>query len=135
MGAEQSASLEKEDYEKEGDRHFSRGSPGQLRLLCLHGYGSNNDITGLQTTNLRLATRHGVSCDLLQATKETDAQDEILELLSSGQYHMLFNSCALSPCLAAACTASRPILHLVRLWLEGMGSVRARSQGRWTSCG
>ena len=34
----------------EPDRRRHR--PSGLRLLCLHGYGSNNDITHMQITHL-----------------------------------------------------------------------------------
>ena len=92
MGAVASAEISpeelKRDYVKEeGKDHFKPGFPGRLRVLCLHGYGSNNDITQLQTNNL-LLKKHGVSCDMLQATTETWAQNETLELLSPGDRHL-----------------------------------------------
>ncbi len=41
------------------------GAPRPLRLLCLHGRGSNNDITFLQLVNAGLPAL-GASCDLFQ---------------------------------------------------------------------
>ncbi len=45
-------------------------SRGRLRILCLHGYASNNDITQLQLASLRLETAHACCCDMLEATTE-----------------------------------------------------------------
>eukprot|EP01051_Picozoa_sp_SAG22_P006857 SAG22_NODE_464_length_10191_cov_14.495541_4_plen_300_part_00 len=44
--------------------------PRPLRLLCLHGMGSNNDITEMQLSNLKLNARgpHGVECDFFRGT-------------------------------------------------------------------
>ena len=39
-----------------------------LRMLCLHGHGSNNDITRMQIDHLQLRELHGVSCDLLSVS-------------------------------------------------------------------
>lgn len=47
--------------------HASAAEPARLRLLCLHGYGSNNDITALQLGHLQLEQRLGVACDLIEA--------------------------------------------------------------------
>eukprot|EP00966_Prymnesium_polylepis_P326738 7382642-Prymnesium_polylepis.2 len=73
-------------------RHFIGGGPahGRLRLLCVHGYGSNNDITRLQVANLRLR-EHGVDCDLLEATIPAPAQNEMLEMLSPGPFYSWFD--------------------------------------------
>ena len=51
-------------------RSWSTTHAGRLRLLCLHGWGANNDITRLQVTNLGLEDKHAVSCDLIQAVVE-----------------------------------------------------------------
>ena len=37
-----------------------------LRMLCLHGFASNNEITKLQTEfGLGIESRHGIACDML----------------------------------------------------------------------
>ena len=59
-------------------------------MLCLHGHGSNNDITRLQMANLRMR-EHGVVCDLLEATVQAEAQNEMLTLLSEGPFFTWFN--------------------------------------------
>ena len=96
MGAAESTDRSAPDFNyaaDEQEKHFLPGDPlpgKALRLLCLHGHGSNNDITRLQINNLRLH-EHGVVCDLLEATKETGAQNEMLELLSAGPFYTWFD--------------------------------------------
>ena len=43
-------------------------APRRLRLLCLHGYGANNDISALQLRHLQLEERLNVACDLIEAS-------------------------------------------------------------------
>lgn len=46
-----------------------------LRLLCLHGYASNNFVTRCQLASLGLESKHGVACDLLQASHPCERLD------------------------------------------------------------
>ena len=73
----------------EPDRRRHR--PSGLRLLCLHGYGSNNDITHMQITHLQLRELHGVSCDFLHAEEEVMAQDSVFYDFSEKPFHSWFN--------------------------------------------
>ena len=61
-----------------------------LRILCLHGHGSNNDITDIQLQGLALQARHGVSCDLLEAHLDSTAQTPTLELFSERPFRTWF---------------------------------------------
>jgi hypothetical protein len=48
-------------------RFEGAGNKGaKLRLLCLHGHGSNTDITQLQIENLRLSALHDTACDFFE---------------------------------------------------------------------
>jgi len=63
-----------------------------LRLLCLHGHGSNNDITQMQVHHMLLRERHGVSCDLFRAETETwGPQNSNFELVSEGPFYTWFD--------------------------------------------
>lgn len=61
-----------------------------LRMLCLHGHGSNNDITMLQVHNLLLRETHGISCDLFEAELETSANVPALEMFSDRPFRTWF---------------------------------------------
>eukprot|EP00316_Scyphosphaera_apsteinii_P009994 CAMPEP_0119327738 /NCGR_PEP_ID=MMETSP1333-20130426/71572_1 /TAXON_ID=418940 /ORGANISM="Scyphosphaera apsteinii, Strain RCC1455" /LENGTH=248 /DNA_ID=CAMNT_0007336421 /DNA_START=54 /DNA_END=799 /DNA_ORIENTATION=- len=92
------------------DTGFQRDSRiGRLRLLCLHGSGSNNAVTELQVANLGLWSRHRVACDFLQATQETDAQNQILAQLFEAPFyqwfrfhHAILSCCSSVPALSSA---------------------------------
>ncbi len=58
----------------------------RLRCLCLHGHGSNNDITQMQVDNLKLEEHHGVACDLFEAAHPCDAQDDIMPFFSRAPF-------------------------------------------------
>ena len=60
---------------------FCAASGRELRLLCLHGRGSNNDITALQFNNMRLRTR--LSLDFLHGPEQASAQSSTFELFSA----------------------------------------------------
>ena len=60
---------------------FCAASGRELRLLCLHGRGSNNDITALQFNNMRLRTR--LSLDFLHGPELASAQSSTFELFSA----------------------------------------------------
>ena len=63
-----------------------------LRLLCLHGHASNNDITSLQIKHLLLQAEHGISCDLFCAFDETGfPQSRAFDSFSDGPYYTWFN--------------------------------------------
>lgn len=48
----------------------------RLRILCLHGFASNNMITKIQLEmGLGLETRHRVACDLVRSLVATSARD------------------------------------------------------------
>ena len=61
-----------------------------LRLLCLHGHGSNNDITQMQAEFLMLRDAHGVSCDFLHAEAEASPASDTFELFSDQPFHTWF---------------------------------------------
>ena len=63
-----------------------------LRLLCLHGHGSNNDISKLHAEFLLLREVHGVACDFLEASEQVSAQSWAIEQLSEGPYYTWFSS-------------------------------------------
>jgi len=75
-------------------RRFVRGKPvanRRLRVLCLHGHGSTNAITEMQTTHLQLGKLHGVECDFLCAQLEVGANDAAIGMLSNGPYLSWFS--------------------------------------------
>lgn len=84
----QSSSEEARDDEPdEIELRFSAArKPGRLRVLCLHGHGSNNDITQMQVGNLRLEPVHGVACDFFEGRVLAPARDTTLELFSAGPF-------------------------------------------------
>ena len=55
------------------------------RLLCLHGRGSNNDITRFQMVHTRLCEY--ADCDLLHAPLDDDAYSSDFHLLSALPFH------------------------------------------------
>ena len=59
-------------------------------MLCLHGHGSNNDITKIQIETLLLREVHGVSCDLLHAEMEADAMSSTFHIFSDKTFHTWF---------------------------------------------
>lgn len=63
-----------------------------LRILCLHGHASNNDITAMQVSHLLLRERHGISCDLFRAETETWGPNNAnFELFSDGPFYTWFD--------------------------------------------
>ena len=64
--------------------------PNELRMLCLHGHGANNDITELQVNFLGLKEL-GVSCDLLEAALEVAAHHDNFHLFSDRPFKSWFN--------------------------------------------
>ena len=62
-----------------------------LRLLCLHGHGSNNDITTMQITHTMMREVHGVSCDMYEATLEASAHNELFYMFSERPFYTWFH--------------------------------------------
>ena len=65
------------------DRFEASTKIGKLKILALHGHGSNTDITKMQIANLRLDTRldnHDVACDFFQVTFATRGPTSVHEL-------------------------------------------------------
>lgn len=100
MGAANSSvpTVENQGYGTETEaaaaRRFVRAQPlaeCKLRLLCLHGYGSNNGITQIQANHLGLAKKHGVECDFLCAQIEVGPNDRTIGMLSNGPFYSWFN--------------------------------------------
>lgn len=60
-------------------------------MLCLHGHGSNSDITSMQLAFL-LAREHGIACDCLNATIECGPQTPVFYSFSDGAFFTWFNS-------------------------------------------
>lgn len=58
-----------------------RSQTARLRCLCLHGYGSNNEITEMQVDNLKLEAL-GVACDFMEAAHACPPQNETLRAFS-----------------------------------------------------
>lgn len=73
------------EEEPQNNKRFRRSSmdpnSARLRCLCLHGYGSNNDITSIQVDNMRLEAL-GIACDLFEAMHQCPAQNDILRMFS-----------------------------------------------------
>lgn len=64
-----------------------------LRILCLHGHASNNDITEMQVAHLRLRQRHGISCDVFRGETETMfPSNSTFELFSDGPFYTWFDN-------------------------------------------
>ena len=59
--------------------------PKPARMLCLHGAGSNNDITQLQMQGLNLTDR--MECVYLQAPHMTKTYHPGLDLISEGPFY------------------------------------------------
>lgn len=57
----------------------------RLRLLCLHGSGSNNDITRFHMVHTRICNH--ADCDLLHAPLETSAYSSDFHILSQLPFH------------------------------------------------
>ena len=79
------SSPEAHDFDIE-NRFSAASKPGRHRMLCLHGHGSNNDITKMQTGNLRLEPVHGVACDFFEGRYLAPARDSTLEIFSEGPF-------------------------------------------------
>lgn len=76
----------------EVESRFQKGSrTGKLRILCLHGHGSNSDITQIQVNALGLSNKHEVDCDFFQAAHLCDPQNSLLSLFSEGPFRTWFN--------------------------------------------
>ena len=60
-------------------------SPARPRILCLHGRGSNNDITQFQMVHTRLAQH--CDCDLLHAPHPDSAYSSDFHLLSQQPFY------------------------------------------------
>jgi len=80
--------------EEEAKRRYVRGNEvanQRLRMLCLHGHGSNNEMTQMQMQHLQLAKRHDVRCDFLCAQIEVGPNDSTIAMLSKGPFYSWFN--------------------------------------------
>jgi hypothetical protein len=75
-----------------GERHFERDSERsrKLRMLCLHGHGSNNQVTEIQLFHMMMQRVHGVSCDKFSATIETLPESLALAQILDGPFHTWF---------------------------------------------
>ena len=104
----------------------------RLRCLCLHGHGSNNDITQMQVDNLKLEEHHGVACDLFEAAHPCDAQDDIMPFFSRAPFRSWVGSFAnansnmMVVLHLAAGSQVIIILHLVTLALYVAGAACSR---------
>jgi len=75
------------DASSDLEQRFSAApKPGRLRMLCLHGHRSNNDITKLQVGNIKLEPAHGVSCDFFEGHIIAPARDSTLAMFSEGPF-------------------------------------------------
>ena len=94
MGARESQPSAKVENDFPIDGFFPdpmRNRRSGLRILCLHGLGSNSDITSLQIDFLQLRQRHGVVCDYLDADYVVPASSPNLELFSERQFFGWFD--------------------------------------------
>lgn len=92
-------------YRPDGVRRRRRN----LRILCLHGRGSNNDITDMQINFTSLRDVHGVSCDCLEATEEVEPYANNFEDFSDRPFYSWFSfGPPLSSWFSAATPAGAP---------------------------
>ncbi len=56
-----------------------------LKILALHGRGSNNDITAIQLSSLEVPTR--CVADLLSAPHDSSPQSDVFHMLSNRSFH------------------------------------------------
>jgi hypothetical protein len=56
-----------------------------LKILALHGRGSNNDITSIQLSSLEVPTR--CVADLLSAPHDSSPQSDVFHMLSNRPFH------------------------------------------------
>ena len=56
-----------------------------LKILALHGRGSNNDITAIQLSSLEIPTR--CVADLLSAPHDSSPQSDVFHMLSNRPFH------------------------------------------------
>lgn len=63
-----------------------------LRILCLHGSGSNNDITDMQVNFLSLRDVQGVACDLFEATVQAPMAENNFEDFSDRAFFTWFDT-------------------------------------------
>ena len=56
-----------------------------LKILALHGRGSNNDITSIQLSSLEIPTR--CVADLLSAPRDSSPQSDVFHMLSNRSFH------------------------------------------------
>ena len=56
-----------------------------LKILALHGRGSNNDITSIQLSSLEVPTR--CVADLLSAPHDSSPQSDVFHMLSNRSFH------------------------------------------------
>ena len=56
-----------------------------LKILALHGRGSNNDITAIQLSSLEVPTR--CVADLLSAPHDSSPQSDVFHMLSNREFH------------------------------------------------
>jgi hypothetical protein len=61
---------------------FGQEGHGPLRVLCLHGHGSNTDISKMQIDNLNLVQTYGISCDYFQGSFETGPRSDMMRHFS-----------------------------------------------------
>jgi hypothetical protein len=79
--------------EEEAKRRYLRGEKvanQRLRMLCLHGHGSNNEMTLMQAQHLQFK-KHKVQCDFLCAQIEVGPNDYTIAMLSKGPFFSWFN--------------------------------------------
>ena len=57
-----------------------------MRILCLHGGGSNNDISRMHVAHLELERYHGARCDYLQADVVVPPENPSLRQHSTGPF-------------------------------------------------
>jgi hypothetical protein len=96
MGSAPAPTCAEQGYGIEGEeaarRRYVRGEKmanQRLRMLCLHGYGSNNEMTQMQMQHLQLSKK--VQCDLLCAQIEVGPNDSTIAALSKGPFYSWFN--------------------------------------------
>ena len=67
---------------------FKRGNgpkDAKLRVLCLHGHGSNSDISVLQSSSLKFR-EHGVAADFYEGAHFTSPRDESMRSFSENPF-------------------------------------------------
>ena len=83
------SALDQNVYHDLLDEKIFYGTTRPMRLLCLHGYGSNNDITAFQMSSLGL--QRFVEVDLFHGGIDCGPSDGKFQVLSERPFHAWYH--------------------------------------------